>query len=92
MCDNFRPIRDLEIAMKDNKIIKYVQPENQVNDNIFYERCSKVKTNKMNNKWSEYQTSIYKFQNNDRPETQFRNVIDVNNELVRNPTRSCIFL
>lgn len=93
MCDNFRPIRDLDIVMKEHQYIKYELPENRVNDNIFNDKCNKTNTNRMNTDLYQYNTSVFQFQNIQRPEPQLNNpnsnIIDVSNNLTRNPKNSC---
>ena len=91
MCDNFRPIRDLDVVMRENQFIRYNLPENRINNNIFYDSCNKTRINRMNENQFNYNTSIFQFQNSDRPVPQYdnSNIIDMSNELMRNPKSSC---
>ena len=41
MCDRYsvQPIRDLTIVARNHQFIRYIEPKNQINDNIFNEKC-----------------------------------------------------
>ena len=90
MCDNFRPIRDLDVVMKDNKYLRFSLPENRVNANIFYDKCNKTKVDNMNTNQFQYNMSLYQFQNVDRIEPLASNFINISNDLERKPKNSCM--
>ena len=89
MCDRYsaKPIRDLDIVMRDHQFIRYTEPRDQTNDNIFNERCRDRITTPY-----DYHMNINKFQNNARVEPTFSNVVNVSNDLMRNPRKNCLLL
>ena len=89
MCDNFHPIRDLDVIMRGNQYIRFILPENRINDSLFNENCNKTRINNMNNNQFKYHTSLYQYQNQDRIEPMESNFIDVSNDLQRNQRNSC---
>jgi len=89
MCDRYsvQPIRDLTIVARNHQFIRYIEPKNQINDNIFNEKCRDKTTTPY-----DYQMTSYKYQNNQRQEPSFSNVVDVSNNLMRQPKKSCLLL
>lgn len=95
MCSKEQPIRDLDIAFRDKRILRFTDYSSSMinsQQQLKYEPCTDVRQNKMSEQIFDYQMASYQFQNEGNRQGIVSDMIEASNRLMRKPETSCIVL